>query len=77
MITGVVKGFPPPKPAGELKIVQEDRSFKPSLLVVPIDATVEFPNRDTGFQNVFSYSKTKRFDRCGRRWWWWKIPFMR
>ena len=31
-------------------------------LAVPVGATVEFPNLDPFFHNVFSYSKTKRFD---------------
>lgn len=62
MITGPIKGFPPPKPPKNPEIVQKDFAFKPSLLVVPVDTVVSFPNRDMEFHNVFSYSKTKRFD---------------
>jgi hypothetical protein len=32
------------------------------MLVVPVGASVRFPNQDKFFHNVFSYSKTKRFD---------------
>lgn len=62
MILGPVKGFPPPKFTGTAKIVQEDFKFQPPLLVVPVNTTVEFPNEDLEFHNVFSYSKIKRFD---------------
>jgi hypothetical protein len=41
---------------------QRDRMFVPSVLAVPVGATVEFPNGDPFFHNVFSYSKTRRFD---------------
>ena len=43
-------------------MAQKDRTFAPSVLAVPVGATVEFPNLDPFFHNVFSYSKTKRFD---------------
>ena len=43
-------------------IVQEGLNFNPGLLVIPVNALVEFPNKDNEFHNVFSYSKTKRFD---------------
>lgn len=62
MILGPVKGFPPPKFTGTAKIVQKDFKFQPPLLVVPVNTTVEFPNEDLEFHNVFSYSKIKRFD---------------
>jgi hypothetical protein len=62
LIMGKIKGFPPPKPAKPLKMIQEDFNFKPSLLVVPIGVEVSFPNADKEFHNVFSYSKIKRFD---------------
>jgi hypothetical protein len=43
-------------------MAQKDRMFVPSVLAVPVGATVEFPNLDPFFHNVFSYSKPKRFD---------------
>lgn len=47
-----------PKPV----IVQKDLQFSPVLLVIPKDVSVAFPNEDSEFHNVFSYSKPKRFD---------------
>ena len=50
------------KASGPLEIAQRGRAFSQLLLVVPIGASVEFPNGDPLFHNVFSYSKPKRFD---------------
>jgi len=44
----------------ELK--QINQSFEPHVLGIPVGTTVEFPNMDLVYHNVFSYSKTKRFD---------------
>lgn len=41
---------------------QRGQQFQPRLLVVPVDSRVEFPNDDPIYHNVFSYSKSKRFD---------------
>jgi plastocyanin len=41
---------------------QRGQQFHPRLLVVPVDSDVDFPNDDPIYHNVFSYSKTKRFD---------------
>jgi len=41
---------------------QQDRSFTPDLIVVPVGSTVSFPNLDPIFHNVFSLSKVKAFD---------------
>ena len=43
-------------------IEQKNRRFVPDLLVVPVGATVSFPNLDPIFHNVFSLSKPKNFD---------------
>ncbi len=43
-------------------IRQRERRFQPDFLVVPVGSTVEFPNDDHIFHNVFSLSRTKRFD---------------
>ena len=49
--------------AGERpRLSQQDTSFRPAVLVVPVGTSVDFPNRDPFFHNVFSYSSTKRFD---------------
>ena len=44
------------------RLSQRDTSFTPELIIVPAGTTVSFPNGDPFFHNVFSYSKTKRFD---------------
>ncbi len=44
------------------RLTQQDTSFRPPVLVIPVGTSVEFPNRDPFFHNVFSYSSTKRFD---------------
>ncbi|MCA9750904.1 MAG: hypothetical protein KC591_01830 [Gemmatimonadetes bacterium] len=43
-------------------MAQKDRMFVPSVLAVPVGGSIEFPNQDPFFHNVFSYSKTKKFD---------------
>jgi plastocyanin len=44
------------------RIGQKDRRFTPALTVIPRGGTVEFPNDDRVFHNVFSLSSTQRFD---------------
>lgn len=53
---------PPPDPMVKLRLVQKNKSFEPHLLVVPAGSTVDFPNHDPFFHNVFSYFEGKRFD---------------
>lgn len=48
--------------AAPLRLVQKNKSFEPHVLVVPVGAAVEFPNRDPWFHNVFSLFEGKRFD---------------
>ena len=47
---------------GPFRLVQKDKMFSPHLLVVPSGASVEFPNEDPFFHNVFSLFNGKRFD---------------
>jgi plastocyanin len=44
------------------RLVQKNKIFEPHVLVVPVGALVEFPNRDPFFHNVFSLFEGKRFD---------------
>ncbi len=44
------------------QLVQRNKSFHPSLVVVPVGGKVEFPNHDPFFHNVFSLFNGKRFD---------------
>ena len=41
---------------------QRDQAFVPYVLAIPAGTTVQFPNNDKTYHNVFSLSKTKRFD---------------
>lgn len=41
---------------------QRDQTFVPHVLAIAVGTTVDFPNRDITFHNVFSLSKTKAFD---------------
>ena len=51
-----------PTPPGTLRLTQHNKSFEPHVLVVPVGAMVQFPNRDPFFHNVFSLFDGKRFD---------------
>lgn len=44
------------------RLVQKNKSFDPHILVVEKGASVDFPNRDPFFHNVFSLFEGKRFD---------------
>jgi hypothetical protein len=60
-LVGPISGVPAesrPRP----RLLQQDTSFQPPVLVIPVGTSVEFPNRDPFFHNVFSYSAAKRFD---------------
>lgn len=43
-------------------VAQKDKQFTPGLTVVTRGSTVDFPNNDKIFHNVFSVSRTARFD---------------
>jgi plastocyanin len=47
---------------------QRNETFVPYVLAIPVGATVDFPNSDRTYHNVFSFSKARRFDlgRYGR-----------
>ena len=44
------------------RILQHGKEFEPHVLVVPVGATVDFPNLDPFFHNVFSLFDGRRFD---------------
>ena len=44
------------------RIVQRHKTFKPRFLVIPVGSTVDFPNYDQWFHNVFSISGGRQFD---------------
>jgi plastocyanin len=47
---------------GHYRLVQKDKEFTPHLLVIPTGSSVDFPNLDPFFHNVFSFFNGKRFD---------------
>jgi len=49
-----------PRAAG--RMAQKNMAFAPDLVPVLVGSVVDFPNMDDTYHNVFSYSKTKRFD---------------
>jgi plastocyanin len=61
-IGGPQPALPPQKDSEIPKLVQKNKAFHPSLVVVPVGGKVEFPNHDPFFHNVFSLYEGKRFD---------------
>jgi plastocyanin len=49
-------------PQRKLEVHQKDAEFSPSFLVISAGETVEMPNNDVIFHNVFSYSTPNDFD---------------
>ena len=63
-----IEGLPAPaesmlaRPAAMPRLAQQNQSFVPHVLAVSVGTTVDFPNFDPIFHNVFSVSPGKRFD---------------
>jgi plastocyanin len=51
----------PTRPA-TLRLLQRDKTFIPGVMAVPVGSTVDFPNQDEIFHNVFSLSAPSPFD---------------
>jgi plastocyanin len=49
-------------PPGHAVLDQRDETFVPHVLAITVGTTVDFPNSDRIFHNVFSLSKAKPFD---------------
>jgi len=47
---------------GRARMDQQNQTFVPHVLAILAGTTVDFPNSDVTFHNVFSLSKTKTFD---------------
>ena len=54
--------FPKASSPPKTEVLQKDLLFSPGLLPVRVGTTVEFPNLDDTYHNIFSYSPAKRFD---------------
>jgi plastocyanin len=55
-------GKQPPHPPVTVVLNQQGLRFDPEMIVVPTGSTVQFPNLDPIFHNVFSLSKVRKFD---------------
>lgn len=53
---------PPALSPGHFRMAQKNKNFEPHMLVIPLRSTVEFPNLDLFFHNVFSQFNGKKFD---------------
>lgn len=51
-----------PAPNAPVQMAQHHAQFAPGVLPIQVGTTVEFPNLDDFYHNVFSYSKPKHFD---------------
>jgi plastocyanin len=58
--SGKVQSYP--SPAAHPILDQRDLTFHPQVLPILVGTTVDFPNKDNLFHNVFSYSSPKEFD---------------
>jgi plastocyanin len=45
-----------------VSIEQRNSRFEPELVIIPVGSTVQFPNADPIFHNVFSLSRAQSFD---------------
>ena len=61
MPVGAVADAAPPAPMHSV-LTQKNKAFEPHMLVITRGSSVEFPNRDPWFHNVFSLFNGKRFD---------------
>ena len=60
-LTQVGGTAPPPRPASAV-MDQQNRTFVPLVLAVPVGTAVTFPNRDNIRHHVYSFSSPKRFE---------------
>lgn len=61
-LKGKIGKLPEPEQKSMEIVDQKDTIFKKLNTAVTVGSTVDFPNLDPFFHNVFSYSKAKRFD---------------
>ncbi len=51
-----------PRRPGRFTLRQKNKTFQPSVIAIPVGSTVEFPNDDLIFHNVFSLAAPQPFD---------------
>ncbi|MGH9523031.1 MAG: hypothetical protein ACRD3E_10920 [Terriglobales bacterium] len=57
-----LSGDPAPVVPKHATLAQHNKQFEPHMVVIPVGSTIDFPNKDPFFHNVFSLYKGKRFD---------------
>ncbi|PAX08649.1 methylamine utilization protein [Sphingomonas lenta] len=62
VVTLEVPGRAAPAARGTYQVEQRDIRFQPHVTIVPVGATVAFPNRDKVRHHVYSFSKSKKFE---------------
>ncbi|MDQ2878382.1 MAG: methylamine utilization protein [Pseudomonadota bacterium] len=62
VVTLDVPGASAAIPRGPYVMAQHNIAFEPHVIVVPVGASVSFPNLDKVRHHVYSFSPTKRFD---------------
>lgn len=55
-------GLAAPRSVRDVTFSQQGYQFAKHLLIVPVGTRVFFPNEDQDFHNIYSLSRTKRFD---------------
>lgn len=53
---------PKPRVEGNYRVTQQNITFSPFVSIVPVGATVAFPNFDPFRHHVYSFSQAKRFE---------------
>ncbi len=62
VVTVTMPGTAAPAPRGPYVVAQRNIQFDPRVLLVPVGATVSFPNFDKVRHHVYSFSKPKKFE---------------
>jgi plastocyanin len=62
VVTLAMPGVAAPAPRGPYVMAQRGIAFEPRLLIVPVGATVAFPNFDKVRHHVYSFSPARKFD---------------
>ncbi len=62
IVTVTMPNTPAPVPHGSYAVGQRNIQFDPQVLIVPVGATVRFPNFDKVRHHVYSFSKPKKFE---------------
>ena len=59
----ILEGAKSPSNAPQTAVIeQRNGRFEPDIVVIPVGSTVQFPNADPIFHNVFSLSRAQSFD---------------